>query len=376
LILESKEAVLNSSLTDLMVSTPGRVCLFGEHQDYLGLPVIASAISLRIYVQGKQRNDNKINISLPDLGKTESFELNGRLSYNEERDYFKSSVNVLLDKGITFSHGFECKVTGKIPINAGTSSSSALIVAWLNFLSRSSDQALVLPPEEIAALAYKAEVEEFGEPGGMMDHYSTALGNIIELESSPVIKVTPILKNLGAFVLGNSKEPKDTKFILARVKNGVIKIAEELKKISDDFSLLSISLEEVKEYKKYLQPEQYELLEGTIKNRIITEKAFEALKEENPDRHYIGDLMLQHHRILSDVLGISTKKIDKMIDAAMEAGAYGAKINGSGGGGCMFAYAPENPEKVLEAVKNISGEAYIIYTADGTREETGENKID
>jgi len=359
------------------VSTPGRVCLFGEHQDYLGLPVIASAISLRIFIKGEPADNNKkVTITLPDIGKTESFIINGRLPYSEERDYFKSSVNVLLEDGFTFSRGIDCEVHGEIPINAGTSSSSALIVAWLNFLARCSDQAKELAPDYIAALAYRAEVAEFGEPGGMMDHYSTALGNIIELESTPVIKVTPIKKNLGTFVLGNSQEPKDTKYILARVKNGVIKIVEELKKISGKFSLLNITLDEVEEYNRYLEPEQFELLKGTIKNRIITEKAFAALKEDVPDKKYIGDLMYQHHRILSDILGISTKKIDSMIEAAMDAGAFGAKINGSGGGGCMFAYAPENPEKVLAAVKAISGEAYIVSSDEGTRAEIQENKND
>jgi galactokinase len=364
---------VSASEAGLTISTPGRVCLFGEHQDYLGLPVIASAISLRIFITGSPGTGKKINISLPDLGKTELFELNGsRIPYEEERDYFKSSVNVLLDKGFTFSHGFNCRVKGEIPINAGTSSSSALIVSWINFLARSSDQAKELSPAEIAGLAYKAEVEEFGEPGGMMDHYSTALGNIIELESTPVIKVTPVKKDLGAFVLGNSQEPKDTKYILARVKNEIIKIAGKLKSISDSFSLHDISQEGTAEFRKYLEPQQYELLQGTVMNRIITGKAYKALTENTVDKKYIGSLMYRHHRILSDVLKISTIKIDKMIDAAMDAGACGAKINGSGGGGCMFAYAPEDPEKVYEAVKKISGEAYIIYSAEGTREETME----
>jgi len=61
-----------------------------------------------------------------------------------------------------------------------------------------------------------------------------------------------------------------------------------------------------------------------------------------------------------------------MIDAALNAGAYGGKINGSGGGGCMFAYAPENPEKVLEAVKKISNDSFIVYSDEGTREEKSE----
>jgi galactokinase len=363
--------VANSD-SKLIVSTPGRICLFGEHQDYLGLPVIASAISLRIFIEGTARKDNKIIITLPDLGKSENFELNGRLSYKEERDYFKSSINVLLDRGYTFSHGFDCTVKGQIPINAGTSSSSALIVTWINFLARCSDQAKELSTYEIAGLAYKAEVEEFGEPGGMMDHYSTALGNIIELESTPVIKVVPVNKDLGAFVLGNSGEPKDTRYILARVKNEIIKIAKQLKSVSDKFSLLDVSLEGIEEFRQKLEPQQFELLQGTIINRNITLDAYKALQEEVIDYHYIGELMYKQHRILSDVLKISTPKIDSMIDAAMDAGAYGAKINGSGGGGCMFAYAPVDPAKVFDAVKKISGEVYIIYPTEGTRVEVTE----
>ncbi len=73
--------------------------------------------------------------------------------------------------------------------------------------------------------------------------------------------------------------------------------------------------------------------------------------------------------MLKDVLKISTPKIDRMIDATLDAGAYGAKINGSGGGGCMFAYAPENTDKVLEAVKNISPDSHIVKVDEGTREE-------
>ena len=55
-----------------------------------------------------------------------------------------------------------------------------------------------------------------------------------------------------------------------------------------------------------------------------------------------------------------------MLDAAMDAGALGGKINGSGGGGCMFAYAPNEPEKVAEAVKKVSGDTHIIHSDAGT----------
>ena len=90
-------------LSELKISSPGRVCLFGEHQDYLHLPVIASAISLRISVTGKRRNDKLINIDLPDISNKKSFSLAEKLIYTEERDYFKSAINVLQRNSFTFS---------------------------------------------------------------------------------------------------------------------------------------------------------------------------------------------------------------------------------------------------------------------------------
>src|SRR6266571_1197491 len=94
----------------LVVSTPGRVCLFGEHQDYLHLPVVACAISLRMSVAGKRRPEPCVHIALPDIDAEESFLLGGALEYVRERDYYRSVVNVLLKHGFSFSGGLDCVV--------------------------------------------------------------------------------------------------------------------------------------------------------------------------------------------------------------------------------------------------------------------------
>jgi len=352
----------------LKASTPGRVCLFGEHQDYLGLPIIAAAISVRIGIEGERQNELIVSIDLPDIGKKEFFKIDEDVNYTEERDYFKSSFNVVKKHGFTFSKGLKGTVTGNIPINAGTSSSSALIVAWINFLTRMSDQECALPSAEIAKLAHEAEVLEFKEPGGMMDHYSTAVGNIIYLESDPEVKLETINADLGSFVLGNSKQPKDTVGILKRVKFGVLEIVDKLKKEDSAFSLKSVGHNSLDKYSAILDEDQLELIKGTVRNRDILREAHNVLLSGKVDRKKIGTLMNEHHSILSGVCRISTEKIDSMIKAALDAGAYGAKINGSGGGGCMFAYAPENTEKVYSAIKKIS-DAYIVNICEGTKAE-------
>ncbi len=56
-----------------------------------------------------------------------------------------------------------------------------------------------------------------------------------------------------------------------------------------------------------------------------------------------------------------------MIDSAMEAGAAGCKINGSGGGGCMFAYAPGNASAVADAIESVGGKAFLVNADEGTK---------
>ncbi len=357
----------NASVGELIVSTPGRVCLFGEHQDYLRLPVIPCAISLRISISGRRRNDSEVHIDLPDIQSEEFFLLQNTQPYVKERDYFRSSINVLLRHGFTFSKGVDCRVQSTIPINAGTSSSSALIVSWINFLALMSDKQTKLSPMELGTYAHEAEVLEFGEPGGMMDQYSTAFGRVLAIDFYPAVRVESLNADLKTFVLGDSGEPKDTKNILARVKNQVLAIVKRLSEKYNEFSLFTLDSKQLERFKQEVSAEQYQLLSGTIRNRAITGEARKLFHHHSLDHKLLGNLLIEHQNVLRDVLKISTKKIDRMLDAAMNAGAYGGKINGSGGGGCMFAYAPEHPEKVAEAIERAGGKAYIVAMDEGSR---------
>src|ERR1051326_885690 len=165
--------------TNMRVSTPGRVCLFGEHQDYLDLPVISAAISLRLTIDAVCTPGTAILLHAPDVGYDDTIELREPIRSRRERDSFRSGLKVLQENGLTFSRGMKCTIRGKIPIGAGTSSSSAMIVSWVHLLSRMSDQQKEFTAEEYAHFAYAAEVLEFQGPGGRMDKYATALGGIL-----------------------------------------------------------------------------------------------------------------------------------------------------------------------------------------------------
>ena len=346
----------------MKISTPGRICLSGEHQDYLGLPVISMAISLRVNIEGDKRDDNNIIIHKRDLNETEKFSLDN-LEYSHSRDYFKSGIKVCQDAGLTFSKGFECEIVSEIPIQAGVSSSSAIVVSWVHFLSKIADNSLEWDTKRIGELAYQSEVIEFNEPGGIMDQYTTALGQLIYLESKPSIFINNLNIKLGTFVLGDSGEKKDTINILKKAHNSRLFLFQKLKLRNPNNTIYDFDINtDISD----LNDEEIELFNATIINRDLLNRAMTELNKQNLNRNLIGKLLYQHHQVLDELLRVSTPKINTMLDAAMSAGALGGKINGSGGGGCMFAYAPENPKKIVKAIESTGGKAYIIRMDKGT----------
>ncbi len=354
----------------ICVSAPGRICLFGEHQDYLNLPVITAAINRRVTVCATPIPERKIHLHLPDIGSEEQFEFNGaEVPYRKERDYFRSAFNVLRREGYALTQGLEGDVRGNIPINSGTSSSSALIVAWIRLLSEFSTRGGITDPEMIARLAHQAEVTEFQEPGGMMDHYACSVGGVLFQEFYPTVSVRPLVNITDTFVLGDSLQPKDTKGILARVRGTIQRGVELLMRIWPEFSLRESSLEEATGYLPQLPEQEAAYVKGALENRDLTLQGRRLLSQFSLDKRRFGALLNAQQQILRDVFRISTPKIDAMLQAAMEAGAYGGKINGSGGGGCMFVYAPENPKKIAKAIEEAGGKAYIITLDSGVKVE-------
>ena len=350
-----------------VVSAPGRLCLLGEHQDYFGLPVIAAAIDLRITIQGTPRSHRSLRLSLPDIDDTEDLPLDTRLSYGRERDYLKSAVNILQREGVVFPSGWTCRVHGTIPINSGTSSSSALVVAWIKFLLEAAGDERSAVPEKIAELAFRAEVAEFKEPGGRMDHFTSALGGVIAIEFDDPLRVEKLPNPLGTFVLADSLIRKDTTGTLGHIKRGVREGLKHIKTKQPGFALHS-PLERLIEMIPEKDPGRcLRLLRGTLRTRDLTHRGRRLFSEDPFDHAAFGSLLLDQQSVLREDLLVSLPKLDRMIETAMKAGALGAKINGSGEGGCIFAYAPGSSEKIAEALRGMDVRAEIVHVDHGVR---------
>ncbi|MFX1286624.1 MAG: mevalonate kinase [Promethearchaeota archaeon] len=345
----------------LTMKAPGRIVLFGEHQDYLGLPVIPAAVDLFMTITGEKTNSRQYHIELPDIQDIQSF-LATNTRYKFPRDYLRSGVKVLQENEIIpHDQGVSARVTSDIPMQAGLSSSSALCVIWISFLAELFDNPL--SQMEITRFAHQAEVLEFNEPGGMQDHMVISHGYVNYEEFDP-IKCTRLLTELPGIVIGNSLEKKDTLNTLATIKNGVRRGLRYLQ-VSKVRELTIKDVKELNPIGGELDEFSLNALKSAVINYELTRKAHLEFKKSSWNEEYIGTLMNRHHTSLRDHLNVSTPKIEVMIKAAMNAGALGCKITGSGNGGCMIALCPGHEEEVSRSIQKQGAEVHIARVVSG-----------
>lgn len=348
---------------------PGRTCLFGDHQDYLGLPVIACAINRNIKLCAEQNTSKKFVLNMIDINETRIIDIDATFPVLEPRDYFASSLRVLRRYGCIPTMGFDITITGDIPINSGTSSSSALLMAWIRFLITAFGVDHEITPEFISKLGYESEVLEHGEPGGMMDHFSIGVGNIVYINTKDPFSYEIIGTELNGIITGVSGVPKETIGLIGEIKGNSLMAIDIVKQNFPKFDLNTSEITDLDRYRNCLPDRLIPFFEAAIKNYHYTKEALKEFEKPILDLSKIGFLMNEHHAVLRDLLKITVPRIDDMIKAALKAGAYGAKIVGSGGGGSIVVIADPVKEKVvIDAILKAGAvEAYAVAVDPGVR---------
>jgi galactokinase len=346
------------------ISAPGRICLFGEHSDYLGLDVIAMAINMRIELTANPREDDLICVNYVDLGTRDEFPVGEMLTPRNKRDYLRSAFNVVHDVGTDPSHGWDLRVSGDIPIAGGLSSSSALSVAAV--FAAGHMGGTDFNASDLARLAFEAEVERFGESGGMMDHFASAFGGTVHVAMTEEPRLTQLPAHIGDLVIGDSGEKKDDtvgdlRTIRKTVEAGYTEIHSKL----PTFDRRTTPIQEVYGLSRSRPDKAVTMAEASLRNRDITAHALTLLEEPSPDPSSLGELLTEHHELLRDSFHRSTPKIERMVHASLDAGALGCKMNGSGGGGTMVAYAPRKTGEVATAIEAAGGTPYIVEAGQG-----------
>jgi len=297
----------------------GKVILFGEHFVVHGVSGIVSAIDSTADSEAKKVETPGINIR---------DERKGSKGYSEKKKVQqKESIDKMLEAmGLEKNLSLDIWLGGNLPSFSGIGASAASSVAIARAISE--EFGFNFPDERINKIAYEAEKAYAGTPSGI-DNTAATFGGLIWFKKNLTGGPNTIERL-------NIKEPVE----IIMVNSGIVADTKEM--------VLGVT----ERKKKY--PEKYDLL-----FKQYEELAFKARKAlEDFDLKRVGELMNDNHVLLQGI-EVSCKELDHLVDLARRNGAYGAKLTGGGGGGCIVALTPgiELQEKVAQV---IEGEGFRV----------------
>ena len=94
-------------MTKILSTAPGRVCLFGDHQDYLELPVIACAIDRMMEIYAEENGKDHLEINMPDMNQKRIISLQQDFNEIKRGDFLKIALKVLQKRNIVPNKGYQ-----------------------------------------------------------------------------------------------------------------------------------------------------------------------------------------------------------------------------------------------------------------------------
>ena len=298
-------------------SAPGKVILFGEHFVVYGVKAILCSINKRVTVTAEKISDKKIVIN-SEIGNL-ILEPNKSISeINSPLKPFYYLGNKVIKNQDT---GIQIKIDSEIPLGVGLGSSSACCVAGAAAIFKLFGD---ISKEEILELAIEAERTIFENTSGA-DCTVCVYGGIMEYDKKQGFKKIEDEPNF-QLVIANSNIEHSTESMVSEVKAFTIKNKEEFSKLLN---------------------QELELVEDVLK----------LLKENNTIE--LGEKINQNQEYL-ETIGISNNQLREMIEIGQKT-SFGAKITGSGGGGCIFAITDEsNLENTLKEFRDNNFECFSV----------------
>ncbi|MEL5990937.1 galactokinase [Microbacterium phosphatis] len=336
-------------------SSAGRANLIGEHTDYNEGFVLPFAIQHRTYAAVGMHADLRIRVAstfapdpvelaLEDLsifdGPAGDAVTSGRVP--EWAAYVLGVAwAALAAAGRTAADvpGVDIAIASDVPVGAGLSSSAAIegaVAAALNDL-----WALELTPLELAKVGRRAENEAVGAPTGIMDQVSSIMGRadaatFLDCRTLETRSVDLGLEREGLVLLAI-----DTKVEHAHASGGY-----RDRRAACERGAAAMGVPWLRDLTAADLPRAQELMDDVTFRRvrhIVTENqrvidTVEALAAGGP--RAIGDLLVASHASMRDDFEISVPELDTAVEAALGAGAVGARMTGGGFGGSAIALIP------------------------------------
>ncbi|MBI3982282.1 MAG: galactokinase [Gemmatimonadetes bacterium] len=353
-------AAFSGAVPTRLSRAPGRVNLIGEHVDYCGLSVFPMAIQREVRVAFRPRLDGLVRIHNTGPGfSTCEFIVEPDPAPGPTGDwgnYLKAAGQGLV-RAFQVSRGIDALVSSDLPIAAGLSSSSALVVATALALLDANGVEIDRP----ALMMLLPEAERYvGTQGGGMDQaisLGAVAGTASRVDFNPV-RVTAVPVPAGwRFVIASS--------LASAEKSGPAQVAynERTRECAAALERVAATLSGTppRSYSELLSrpnPDEWlrsarAVLAGPLLQRfrhVVSEAARVHMAQqamERADLEAFGTLMNASHQSLRDDYGVSTGALDELVRIARGAGAVGARLTGAGFGGCIVALCDAAREEAV-----------------------------
>ena len=319
---------------EVIAEAPGRVNLIGEHIDYSEGFVLPFAIADRTYAAIAARPDGLVRIASHQR-KEKIFSIDIKdVKPGSKGDWEKYVLGVLWSLGITT--GVDILVDGNVPGGAGLSSSAALecsVAVGLNTLL-SLNKSL----EDLARATQKAENDYVGMPCGIMDQSVSLMG---QAGSALLLDCRDLSTELIPFNVAEAGLELliiDTQAHHALVDGGYAERRASCESVAAKLGIPSmrhLTLELLEAERAKVTETEFIRARHAVTEIARVQDAVAALRAS--DFVTLGKLINASHVSLRDDYTVSCPELDVAVDAAIAAGAIGARMFGGGFGGSALA---------------------------------------
>lgn len=304
---------------------PGKVILFGEHAVVYGRPAIAvpvTQVQAVATVEDSQRPG--VRLLAPDLG------LEYELTEAAADDPLAHAVRLVQRAaGLASLPSLTLTVQSTIPIAGGMGSGAATAAALIRALALHLGRPDLAQNEPVSALTYQVEQLHHGTPSGIDNTVVTYGRPVYFVRQQPMNRMeTFTVATSLRLLIGDTGVRSSTKEVVEDVRRRWEADRERLEALFDGCGRIAIAA---------------------------------RLAIEQGDLAQLGQLMNENQRLLVEMT-VSSPELDRLVEAAVIAGAWGAKLSGAGRGGNMIALVAEEQEVAVRAALLAAG-ARAVYTS-------------
>jgi len=353
----------------LLVRSPGRVNLIGEHTDYNKGFVLPAAIDKAIYFAIAPSESKLCRLYAWDMNDHFDFQIDSFKKTEKVWPNYLLGVVDQFQKADYELKGFDCVFGGDIPIGAGLSSSAA-IEAGLAFIFNEMFD-LKIDKLELVKMAQKAENEFVGVRCGIMDQFINIFGaehRVLKLDCRSLefdyypFEFDDIHVVLCDTQVSHSLASSEYNIRRQQCESGVRQLQKSFPALQ---SLRDVSIEMLEEHRAKLDPVIYKRCDYVVRenNRLLAG----CHDLQKGDLKAFGEKLYETHIGLRDDYEVSCPELDFLVDLTLnEGGVLGARMMGGGFGGCTINLVQQNAleefiEKAQKAYETEMGKDLKIY---------------